>query len=630
MIFSKKNILSLLISFAIFHACLSSELYNIEPIRQSSGIFYHNLGLAKLSSGYFTLLSYTNVTFYYHKLQFIKSFYDQSLSMCTKSISPKPWQEQLKFLTLQIPQLETKFSTVSNLVGHKDDKLIRNRRGLFNGVSYAFNWLFGTPDADDAQFYSDSIKNLLEQNHDVQLLMKQQIHIISSAIKNYNASAQSLKLNENKLNSNIKKFNKFSENTNAKIQSLELNQAITENMGFLSELINELNEEFDVLISSILFARQNTIHPSIITPVNLQKELLKVRLTTDAQFPISINNVYNIHKYFSICDLSVVYDRENIIYAIKIPLVHEQIYNLYNLIPLPTQLPDTNIYSYVDPSYPYLLLSTTKTHYCRLKNLSTCKKITEEDFLCSNSAIHLTTERPVCETILRVNSPSKIPEDCPTRTIKANLELWHPLSTNSWLFIVSKKTVASISCDKSNTNIRDADLSGMGILTLKPKCKCYTFSTVLYASSNRTSNYTNYVPSIDISMDDCCVRRHEYLKQDDILMEPMEINNLNLDELRHSEHKLEQFDEILNRNINQSFFSKHTSWFSTTLGASLITAIVLFLMCCCCNCAWLPVIGKYFPRRRKCCGFPNICITNNNERYEISDRQLMRLSRGRK
>lgn len=109
-------------------------------------------------------------------------------------------------------------------------------------------------------------------------------------------------------------------------------------------------------------------------------------------------------------------------------------------------------------------------------------------------------------------------------------------------------------------------------------------------------------------------------------MEPMDINNLNLDELRHSQHKLEQFDAMLDRSINQSYFGRHISWFSITTGAVLITILVLLILSCCCDCAWLPIIGKCFPKRRKCCGFPSICITNNNERYQISERQLMRLS----
>lgn len=35
-------------------------------------------------------------------------------------------------------------------------------------------------------------------------------------------------------------------------------------------------------------------------------------------------------------------------------------------------------------------------------------------------------------------------KDCATRTIVADIEIWHPLSANSWLFVMSHPTTASI------------------------------------------------------------------------------------------------------------------------------------------------------------------------------------------
>lgn len=42
----------------------------------------------------------------------------------------------------------------------------KSRRGrvLDNGVSYAPNWLLRTPDADDAQFFYDSIRTFLNND----------------------------------------------------------------------------------------------------------------------------------------------------------------------------------------------------------------------------------------------------------------------------------------------------------------------------------------------------------------------------------------------------------------------------------------------------------------------------------
>lgn len=606
--------------------------YSFTSLDNQAGIFYHDLGLAKLSYGSYTLLSYTNISFYHYTLQSIRNIFEKSLAMCSKTSDTLACRDTLKLCKSQIPILESKFDTISHLVGRPSSNSndinshVRERRGIFNGASYAFNWLFGIPDAGDAKFYSDSIKELEQNNHDIQMLMKQQIHIISGAIKNYNESAQSLRKNEEKLNENIKKFNHFSKTTSNSLNSLSQNQLITEYLALLSQMIAELQEQYDTIISSILFAKQNTLHPSIITPKDIKNELMQVKLNPATQFPIPLNDYNNIYKYFSISDLSVVFDNEVLIVAIKIPLVQAQTYYLYNLIPLPVRHSNSSIYSFINPSYPYLLVSTTKTHYSRLRDMSTCKKLSPEDFICFNPIVHLASERPVCEIILKNRIPDRLPEDCPTHTIKANIEIWHPLSSNSWIFIASQPSIASIYCENSNPSFFDLTINGTGILEMKPRCKCYTSSTVLSSTTNDSRIYNNYTPHVNIVADDCCLQKASKIQHQENQMDTINLNDLNFDDLNHAQRKLEQFDEILQTSINHQFLSYRPSWFSILI--SLIGIIILVFFCCCCNCSWLPYVGRSFRKGKGCCGMiPSICITNHNERYELSEEQALRLNR---
>lgn len=606
--------------------------YTVTPLENKAGIYYYNIGHAKISNEKFTLLSYMNITFYHKKLNTLKRVHEQIVSLCSVMSETVSCKSSIKLSQFNIPQLETKFDTIFHLVGHKfiDSNDVRKRRGIFDGVSHAFNWLFGIPDADDAKYYAESIKKLNSDERQIEILMKQQIHVISSAIKNYNASAQSLKVNEEKLNENIEKFNKYSRATTHELKVINQRQAIIDYISLLMQMTSELNQEFDNIISAILFAKQNNLHPSIISPRDLKHELSQIKLNSDIQFPIPIHNYNNIYKYFSICELSAFYDNDILIFTIKIPLVHDQLYNIYNLIPLPVRHNSSNLYSYIDTSYPYLLLSTTKTHYGRLRNLFACKKLSEEDYICENPTIHLTSERPVCETLLRSKLQDAIPKDCPTRTITADLEIWHPLSANSWLFIMSHPTTASISCDKSNSKIYDVELNSVGIFAMRQRCKCYTFSTVLVSSANRSTIHEHFVPDINILSDDCCRKQEEILQKEDIQMEPMKLNNLNLDDLRHSQHKLDQFDEILQKNLNNSNPSPYSSSFFKILLSILSLIVTIFIICCCCCNCRIPYFGKLFPNRKGCCGLPNICITNHNERLQLSEEQVMRLSRLRR
>lgn len=186
------------------------------------------------------------------------------------------------------------------------------------------------------------------------------------------------------------------------------------------------------------------------------------------------------------------------------------------------------------------------------------------------------------------------------------------------------KSIGSISCDKTSSRIYDIELEGTGIFNMSNRCKCYTGSTILVSSSNESSEHIGYLPVATVLEDECCIKYRQRL-QENIQMEPIKLQNLNLDDLRHSQYKLEQVEEIIDERLRVPFSFYHISWFATTVGVLLIAILIIICCYCCCNCSWLPYVGHLLPRRRTCCGLPSICITNHNERLQINEEQMMRL-----
>lgn len=611
----------LLLLIKIFTYCHTSSLpYKLLPIDTHAGIFYNNLGTTKISHDHFTLLSFTNLSIYQEKLELIKTTYSRSINLCrhpnenfTRLTRPYSFacNEHIESLKYQLIRLDEKYETISHLTSHDISTIKRFRRGLVDGVSYAFKWLFGIPDADDAKYYADAISTIEKQNHDVQMLMKQQIHIITEAISDYNKSATDLKLNQERLNANIIKFNQFEKKTVFVINSMTYFETVTDHLNFLTQLVTDLNEEYDVLTSAILFSKQNIIHPSVITPKHLREELLKIKINTNFEFPISLDNYENSYKYFTICSLSVIYFNKILVYAIKIPIVSRDLYQLYNLMPLPIQILNSSVYSFIDPAFPYLLLSTSRSHYGQLKDLSTCQKLPPDEFICSQTTTHLTKQRPVCETELKLKQLTEIPPICKTKTLKTEVEIWHPLSTNHWLFVVTEPTIGTINCEGTSNQVIDVEFQGTGILQLRPRCKCYTTSTLLVSTSNQTTNYTNFIPSINIIGDDCCLREQQFLLQNEE-MEPLQLHDINLDDLRHAKHKLQQFDEILQQNLNKPFIVQHTKWYNVLFGiVTIVLLLLLFWYFCgnCCKWRLIAPLRRYFAKKN-CKG--TICINSHN------------------
>lgn len=590
-----------LILFTIFS--LSHQIpFNVNNIDQKSGIFYHNMGKVLLYSDQLTLLTFTNITFYVNKLQITKNMFTKSTNICNHIHEFEHvtyhCSNSLKLIQIQIPNLERKLETITHLVGHRHENPNRKRRGIVNGISTALKWLFGVPDADDAKYYDEAIKSLVNKNRETQILMQQQIHIMSSSIQTYNETLLALKTNEERLNQNFKKINDFEHNVNNKITHFALVETVNDHISLLNELVSELNEEYDIIISSILFAKQNIIHPNVISPKNLREELIKIKSNANIILPIPVINYDNIYKYYSICKLNAVYNNELLIFTVKIPITTDMKFNLYNLIPIPTFDPKSNTYTYIDPTYPFLIINPANTRYGRMKDLMECQQIDGETKLCKDPITYLTSQK-YCEISLREN-PRKIPEDCPTKIIKANLEIYHKISPLEWIFVVTEPITATISCEPDKDKFHEATLNGTGILRLDPHCRCYTLSALLISTNNITANYTNYIPNLDITTDDCCVKEIE--KLGNMELEPIQLTNVNLDELRHAKHKLQQFEETLQTEINKPFLGEHHTLFNIILSVLVIMIILLILCCCCCryccDCTWLPYIGRFIPKKK--------------------------------
>ncbi|KAG5880290.1 hypothetical protein JTB14_020036 [Gonioctena quinquepunctata] len=146
-------------------------------------------------------------------------------------------------------------------------------------------------------------------------------------------------------------------------------------------------------------------------------------------------------------------------------------------------------------------------------------------------------------------------------------------------------------------------IEGAGILN--PNCKCYTFSTLLVATSNQ-SYYTNSIPEITIYQDDCCIIELDFFRNGE--MGSLKLNYPNSDELRHAQQKLNKFDEILQQNSTNLSSSSNQSGeifymeFQLQLQSSSFTY-------CCCDSRWLPIIERFYQRPDK---LANICINSYN------------------
>lgn len=396
---------------------------------------------------------------YNQKFKLINNTFENSKFLCTGVLDPTSIQycnQSLSFIEFQLSNLNSKFDSIHTLIGHK-----RVKRGWFDGIGKVFKTVFGTMDAEDAKYYDQTIEDIQNGERNLLDVVKEQMSVVKATIANFNETMNILKFSEKQFNENINKFNNISKNIADKLNKISLSEQENQHIAMLTYLTNELNEECDNLINSILFAKRNILHPSIITPIQLINELDSNSnlLPKGISFPIPINVEY-AHILSDIISLQVYYIENKLVFVINIPLSNEQEFNLYRIFPLP--VPHRNIndgFAYIQPNYNYIAITANLILYHTFNSIDECKSIAQQHYLCTGNTFYSMQEKSICESLLFRKTLKSIPNACNTKRIYGDLDILQPLNSNRWIIVSSKPKTVSILCDNTN-NIMDDTLVG--------------------------------------------------------------------------------------------------------------------------------------------------------------------------
>lgn len=614
--------------------CLSIS-YVITDLSNSSGLFYNNLGTASISTSHLTLLSHVNITQLDKSHIVLKKHYSKITNLCSSrnslTIESRNFCTQtLHIIRDQIKDIDEKSEILSHISSNEIKS--RRKRGLINGVSYVLKWLIGTPDAKDAEFYTDSITSLVTENKETQGLLKSQIQVISSTIKNFNDSVNSLKLTESQLNTNFERLQQFSSNISDEINRLNIDSVVNHQLSILTSLANTVVNSYDQFINTINLGNHGIISPQIITPRILYDELIKYKGEHD--LPISLD-YKNIHLFYKLLKVEVVLSDKIIIFALHVPLVDKTRYNIYELIPLPIQHFNSSIFSFIIPSQPYLLLSNTKTLFALLPSLLGCVEYVDRQHLCENIHTNKRVDQPTCEVQLLSPHVHNIPKDCQTKNVVANIETWKYVGDNEWIYVLRRPTTLTLIC-KDQSHIEDVVLHNTGLIKLHNVCKGYTDLYVLQASSEEEKNITHHVPPISLIEDDCCIMEKKIPQTDGVKLNPVRLANIDLSELKFAKKKLNEFDEVITEHMKKPQYFPNMKWYSIL--ASILVAL-LFIWCCINCCSWCGCLSWI---RKICCVakpprddsdmptlIKNIITCNFERERPTSSRQLVSYNRER-
>lgn len=310
-------------------------------------------------------------------------------------------------------------------------------------------------------------------------------------------------------------------------------------------LFAELNREYSNLINYILVAKQNALHPSILTPANVISELSKTKryLPPNTNYPVSLT-VSNAYELMNLTSLSVYYMDSKVVFIVNIPINKNTEHVLYHLLPLPIHTRN-NTFVFIKPDFDYLALSYNKLSYSPLTSID-CNTVSNITYIICPRERHIynSYNHKICESELLLNN-IELPKSCDIRMGLIENEVWYQLSEkNKWLYVVPYLTHVTIDCKKKG--VFDLQINGTGFISLKSTCKAYTKSVTLNPTSDYSSSVESFITSMDIKLQNGNIDEMGIPSFD---FTPLHSPISNLDELKTASFKLGQISSLVDEAV---------------------------------------------------------------------------------
>lgn len=320
-------------------------------------------------------------------------------------------------------------------------------------------------DANDAQYYNDAIDKINDDDKAMLRLIKEQSIVVQSTIKNFNSTINSVRKHETTLYKNLLIFANVTNQLQQQVTLVDIRNTVFEHFSLLSTILLDLDLEYEKLIDAVLYVNSNLLHPSIMTPAQLLTELQSTipHLPEATRYPLELRSE-NMASLLKLAELQMYHMNSRLICVVSIPIIEQQNFYLYHLLPLPTLVND--VYRFINPTAPYFAISDSKLRYTYIDLISDCRTLTPSQYICQlTHPVTLAHLHPSCETESLL-LPKQIPDTCELRELKSfTTTLWQKLiNKNRWLYVNPNSDAITINCQ--NDAPVDVHLSKTGIFSL--------------------------------------------------------------------------------------------------------------------------------------------------------------------
>ena len=239
-------------------------------------------------------------------------------------------------------------------------------------------------------------------------------------------------------------------------------------------LIRQISKDIDLIKEYLNIHTTGKITPTIIDPIHLKQELLKIHKQLPARLSLPEEPTTNIWHYYRFLTVTPVTHDNSLILMIKIPLIDlDSGLNLYKIYNLPIYHPD------IEKSLQYKLegnnLAITKDNkYATLltnTEFLTCT-LAEGHFCNLNSGLYHVDNSKWCVTALFLKDNSKITTYCKVAVTNITGPQANYLDQGHWSISVPKPTHMEIKCE-DHTQVKTLQ-PPTTLVNLQPACSAFS------------------------------------------------------------------------------------------------------------------------------------------------------------
>ncbi|XP_074035629.1 uncharacterized protein [Leptinotarsa decemlineata] len=347
----------------------TQEAITLRNLENNPGLIPVKLGSAKVREFYHSIIHYYDLNPIITEINKLKTkSYNLEYLISKNAEYLKDTSNYLRILKFVEENAEKK---LIEILPHPS----RTKRGLINGLGSIFKAVTGNLDANDGERYENLIKQLQQNQNALTNNINTQNTLAISLIDKFNKTVQQINHNEEMLAEKINQISKIVQN-----------HAYRENSNFIKDIMNQLINMFEMIISilqdienSISFARIGIMHSSVMKTNELKRELesLEIKFKKN-QLPIeiSLENIPLIEKLIKI-DCYILNNK--ITYILHVPITYSSELNLYHLYSTPIYTGGQ--FKAIVPRNKYLLKN--ELYYAFMSDA--CMKIRPQLYICEQA-----------------------------------------------------------------------------------------------------------------------------------------------------------------------------------------------------------------------------------------------------